>query len=163
MTKLSATLLIGAIWLTATTARADQACLQSAKSVFAGCKTGCKNAFLDDRANCKGVTPGCLSACIDTRDSCISGAEASLESCEAACDPIVANAKPTCKAQCGCDAPANPCRFDPCYVHCLDPYEQIRFSCRDDCRNQFQLNGGPAAVAQCKTDFHACVAACPAP
>src|SRR5579883_551023 len=134
MKTLGAALLLGALWLTA--ARADvKSCLQAAKNTYAGCKTGCKNAFLDDRANCKNIEPGCLSACLDARA--------------------------TCQSQCGCGGSGNPCGFNPCYVHCLDPYEQLRFSCKDACRNQWQLSGGPAAETACRTQFHACVAACP--
>ena len=47
------------------------------------------------------------------------------------------------------------------YVHCLDPYEQLGFTCRDNCRNLWQLSGGPAAVNACQSQFHDCVKACP--
>jgi hypothetical protein len=163
MKKLSVMLMVGAMWLTATVVRADvKSCLKTAGSTYKGCKTGCQNAFLDDRANCKGVAPGCLSACIDARTTCLDAADASLNTCLATCDPIVANGKATCKTSCGCGGSSNPCAFDTCYVHCLDPYEQIAFSCRDNCRNQFQLGGGPAAEAACRTQFKSCVGACPA-
>jgi hypothetical protein len=162
MKTLGAALLLGALWLTA--ARADvKSCLQAAKNTYAGCKTGCKNAFLDDRANCRNIEPGCLSACLDARETCLANADAPLEACIAqnGCDAIVTNAKPTCQSQCGCGGPGNPCGFNACYVRCLDPYEQLKFSCKDACRNQWQLSGGPAAETACRTQFHTCVAACP--
>ena len=160
MTRLGAALLLGAVWLTATTARADvKSCLQSAKSTYTGCNTGCKNAFLDDRANCKGITPGCLSDCIDARDTCLAAADATLDACVNACQPLLDNGKASCKTSCGCGGSGNPCGFNSCYVKCLDPYEQIAFSCRDDCHNQFQLGGGPAAEAACQQAFKDCIAA----
>jgi hypothetical protein len=162
--KTLAALLLGALWLTAPAARADvKSCLRDAKNTYAGCQTGCKNAFHDDVANCKGIAPGCLSACIDAREACLTNAEAPLADCIAqnGCDAIVENAKPTCRSQCGCGGAGNPCGFNACYVRCLDPYEQLRFSCKDSCRNQWQLNGGPTAENQCRSAFRACTAACP--
>ena len=163
MTKLGAALLIiGAVWLTATAARADvKSCLATAKATFSGCKTGCKNAFLDDRANCKGITPGCLSDCIDQRTTCLDNADATLNSCLASCQPTIDTGKATCRdaQHCNCGGPSNPCGFNQCYIDCLDPYEQVAFSCRDSCRNTFQLGGGPAAEAACRSAFKDCIAA----
>jgi hypothetical protein len=163
MKTLGAALLLGAVWLIPGTVRADSTCVANAKTAFKGCLTGCKNAFIDDRANCRNIAPGCLSACIDTRDTCLTAADAPLEACYAtnACDAIVTNARPGCQTQCGCGGAGNPCGFNACFVKCLDPYEQLRFTCRDECRNQWQLNGGPTAENTCRTQFQTCVQACP--
>ena len=77
------------------------------------------------------------------------------------CAGVVDNGRATCKAQVGCGAPQDPCGFNPDYVHCLDPYEQLGFTCRDNCRNLWQVGGGPQAVAACQSQFHDCVEVCP--
>ena len=54
-----------------------------------------------------------------------------------------------------------PCGFDPDYVRCLDPYEQLGFTCRDNCRNLWQLNRWPRRGRRLPSQFHDCVKACP--
>jgi len=165
MKTILSTLLMGASLLlaTGTPARADLACLQDAKTAFNACKASCKSDFIDARAGCRGVDPGCFAACIDARETCVANATASLDDCLAQnnCTSVVDNGRAICKAQVGCGAPQDPCGFNPDYVHCLDPYEQLGFTCRDNCHNVWQANGGPTAVAACRTGFHTCVKGCP--
>ena len=165
MKTIISTLLMGAAFLLAigTPARADTTCLQDARSAYGACKASCKSDYQDARAGCRGVDPGCFGACIDARQTCTAQATASLDAClaQSNCAGIVDNGRATCKAQVGCGAPQDPCGFNPAYVHCLDPYEQLGFTCRDSCRNTWQATGGPAAVAACQSAFHGCVKACP--
>ena len=164
------TLLTGAVALFATTAMAtDPACISSAHGAFVACKDVCKSDFLDAKAACKNVEPGCLSDCNAQRADCFAAAQAPLDACIAqnGCAGIVGaygegGGRDVCKAQAGCGGPGDPCGFNPTFVHCLDPYEQLAFACRDSCRNQWQLDGGPGDVAACRTAHRACVQACPA-
>ena len=42
------------------------------------------------------------------------------------------------------------------------PFAQVdAFTCRDNCREQWRLNGGTAAVEVCRATFRECVKACP--
>ena len=147
-----------------TPARADvKSCVQDARTTFNACKQGCKSDYVDARAACRGVEPGCFAACIDAREACITSATASLDACLAQndCAGVVDNGRAVCKSQVGCGAPQDPCGFNTAYVHCLDPYEQLTFTCRDNCHNVWQAGGGPTAVAACRTAFHDCVKGCP--
>jgi hypothetical protein len=165
MKTIISTLLMGAAFLlaTGTPTRADNACLQDARSAFMDCKASCKSDYQDARAGCRGVDPGCFGACIDARETCTTNATASLDAClvQNDCAGVVDKGRATCKVQVGCGAPQDPCGFNPDYVHCLDPYEQLGFTCRDNCRNLWQVGGGPVAVKACESQFHDCVKACP--
>ncbi len=163
------TLLTGTVALLATTAMAtDLACIDSAHGAFVACKTDCKTDFTDAKAACKNVTPGCLSDCNAQRSDCFAAAQAPLDDCIAqnGCAGIVGaygdgGGRDICKARVGCGGAGHSCAFNPAFITCLDPYEQLAFACRDSCRNSWQLSGGPGDVAACRTAHRACVQACP--
>ncbi len=124
--------------------------------------SGARNAFRNEGERCRGMAPAGLSTCIDDRDTCITNAEASLKACIATdCSGIVANGRTVCQTQCSCGGAGNPCGFNTCFVKCLDPYEQLRFTCTDNCHNVWQLSGGPAAVQACADAFTTCRSNCP--
>jgi hypothetical protein len=159
-----ATLVLGASALVATRAFAtDPACIHQAQQDLLGCKSGCKSDLTAAKADCKHIEVGCLSQCNADRDDCLQTAMQPLTDCitNDGCAAIVDDGRATCKTQVGCGAPADPCGFNAAFVQCLDPYEQLAFTCRDNCRNLWQLNGGPGAVAACRAQHDTCVSGCP--
>ena len=162
------TLLIVAVTFLATPASARRRsvapCIVQATGTYMQCKRSCRADFVGDKAACLSIDPGCLSQCNLDRDACLAAATASLDACvvQNGCTAIVDNGRTTCRQQVGCGGATDPCTFNPQFVQCLDPYEQLAFTCRDSCKNLWQLNGGPTAVAACHTQHQACVRACPA-
>ena len=171
MRTLLTALVVATIMLVPSASRAaDIQCLFSASHAFRGCNAGCKSDFANARAACATVDPGCLSECDAGLTACIDAAQASLQSCltEQGCGAIVGNfgdggGRDVCKAQVGCGTAGDPCNFNHDFVLCLDPYEQRAFVCRDACQDAWQLSGGPAAVAACRTQEKTCLEACPPP
>ena len=143
-------------------ANAQLTCRQQAKADYKSCKTDCRSDFTDARAACLGVSPGCFAACLDGRKECIDTAEQPLTDCLALCQPPLDAAKAACRTQCGCGGSSNPCGFNPCFIGCVNPAEDVAFLCRNACRDAFRLNtAAQAAIAACKTGFRSCVDACP--
>jgi hypothetical protein len=168
MRTLTVTLLLGAALIATPALATDPACIAQAQADFATCKTNCKSDFIDAKAACRNISPGCLSQCNADRDSCIVAATASRDNCIAlnGCDGIVGQfgdngGRDICKAHVGCGGAGNPCGFNAQFISCLVPYEELAFVCRDNCRNLWQLGGGPGAVNACRATHHSCLLSCP--
>jgi hypothetical protein len=139
-------------------------CVKNARQDFKDCKTSCGEDFTNGKAICINKDPACFSSCQDGRDECLDTAEQSLNDCLDQCVPPLDAARATCRTQCSCGAPADPCGFNPCFIGCMNPAQGVAFQCRNVCKDAFKLDtSAQDAIAACKTDFKSCVAACGPP
>src|SRR5262245_37495385 len=132
-----------------------RSCIAEARDELQECSIECVNDFRNERFLCRNVEAGCGRECLGRREGCIETASEPLVACVGVCRTTLIAAKAACVASCNAD----PLCLDPC----IDAAQVGAFTCRDDCREEFRLSGGVAAIEACRATFRECVRACPAP
>jgi len=130
-----------------------RSCIAEARDELQSCSIECINDFRNERFNCRNVEPGCGRECLGRREGCIETATEPLVVCAGVCREALIDAKAACGTSCNGD----PSCLDPC----IDAAQVAAFVCRDDCREEFRLSGGLAAIEACRTTYRECVRSCP--
>jgi len=129
------------------------ACILQAREELHSCHAECINDFRNERFVCRNVEPGCGRECLGRREGCVETASEPLVECLGSCQTTLIEAKATCAQSCNAD--------QSCLDTCIDTAQVDAFTCRDNCREDFRANGGPAAIDVCRATFRECVRACP--
>jgi hypothetical protein len=130
-----------------------RACILQAREELQSCSAECINDFRNERFTCRNVEPGCGRECLGRREGCIETASEPLLECLGVCRSTLIDAKAACVTSCNGD----PSCLDPC----IDAAQVDAFTCRDTCREEFRLSGGPTAIEVCRATFRECVRSCP--
>jgi hypothetical protein len=133
----------------------DRSCGIQAREDVLACRAACTDEFRNAKFLCKDVDPACGRQCLGAREGCIESAVQPLEDCITGCQGTLASEKSYCQQSCG--------ENTGCLDSCFDQAQANAFTCRDNCRESFVTNGGPAAVDLCRQSFRSCVAQCPPP
>jgi hypothetical protein len=128
-------------------------CVTQARDELQSCSSECINNFRNDRFVCRNVEPGCGRECLGRREGCIETATEPLVECLGGCQSTLDTAKDACHTSCADDT--------ACLDACIDSAQVDAFTCRDNCRETWRLDGGTAAVEVCRATFRECVKACP--